>query len=91
VSAIRYRVETTDDEPLYLQVDLVEAAAPILAGFASDHAAIAWNPTPYCTANAHHDLRHAAALALEWNYPDTFDSPPSIREVVELSPNIHTT
>lgn len=53
-----YRAITNDGDSFEMQVDLVQASAPIYARWNDG----AWQSTPYQTADAAHDLDRAAYL-----------------------------
>ena len=60
---------------MYMSANLSEASAPISAYFgadpfhagASDDKGRAWEPTPYQTADARHNLRAAAKLVADYH------------------------
>lgn len=64
---MEYKIIHRDGQTTYMSCDLMQAAAPIRAGF--DHGSEygpEYDLTPYQTADAHHRLAEAAALVLHY-------------------------
>lgn len=59
-------VELTDGQAFAMDADMSDASAPISANFHDAKSDSDWQPTPYQTADARHDIERAAQLVAEY-------------------------